>query len=163
MTAKIWGVAALLTFVAGAPMGIGQDVSDPEIQSLQARARKFLDALARGDAQTAYPELLTGSPLRAQTKAIDDLIERTRQLEGRYGKHLESEPIAPQRLGKDLALIRFLYKCEEYPVVFYFTFYRPPHRELPSDDDAWRVISVRFDSEIELLALAVQGGTGKSP
>jgi len=49
--------------------------------------------------------------------------------------------------------LRYLYKCEDFPVVWTFGFYRPISRpDTPPDETAWRVILVRFDTEVEQLA-----------
>ena len=56
--------------------------------------------------------------------------------------------------NESLILMKYLYKCEDFPVVFYFTFYRKPERgDLPAEKNDWRVIIVRFDTELELLGL----------
>ena len=120
----------------------------------KARVSQFLEGVSLGTTKTAYEQLLAGSPLLKQTEAVEDLVRKTDQLKDRYGQYVEFEPIASRRVGKDLVLLRYLYKCEDFPVVFYFTFYRTPRGDVPTDkNDGWRVIIVRFDTELELLAL----------
>ena len=81
------------------------------------------------------------------------LIAKTDQLHELYGPYRGFEAIAARRAGKDLVFLRYLYKCENFPVVFYFTFYRTPRGEPPTEtSNSWRVIIVRFDTELELLA-----------
>ena len=67
----------------------------------------------------------------------------------------DSTNLGQATIGNDLVLMKYLYKCETFPVVWYFTFYRTsPRGERTADTgDSWRVIIVRFDTELELLGL----------
>ncbi len=148
------GLPALLVCLWTSRAATGQDPPDPLIDPLDARVSRFLEGISAGMTQTAYQELLSGSPLLKQTEALEDLVQKTDQLKDRYGPYREFEQIGARPVGKDLVLLKYLYKCEDFPVVFYFTFYRTPGRgELPAQNDDWRVIIVRFDTELELLAL----------
>ncbi len=149
------GVAAGLLCLWGDRIAPGQEPADPDLEMLQARVDTFFEGISVGGrTQTAYQELLAGSRLLKQTKQLDALVSRTDQLQEQYGPYRDFEPIAARRVGKDLVLLRYLYKCEHFPVVFYFTFYRTPRGEPPAEtSNNWRVITVRFDTELELLAL----------
>jgi hypothetical protein len=136
------------------PTAAGQETADPVIKALRERVTKFLEDVSLGTTQSAYEELLVGSPLRTQTEAVQAFVEKTDLIESRYGEYLEFEPIFSRRVGNDLVLMRYLYKCENFPVVFYFTFYRPPRKDVGAENTNWRVVTVRFDTELELLALA---------
>jgi hypothetical protein len=128
---------------------------DEVLDALDARVRPFLEAVSQGDTQKAYDDLLRGSPLLLKkAEAVKALVERTNQLPSRFGRYRNFERIDVKRVGKDLVLLKYLYKCEDFPVVWYFTFYRPPAgTEAPAEEAAWRVIIVRFDTELELLGL----------
>ena len=146
-----WAAAGLLR---------GQDAAsgkDTVIDALDAgRVRPFLEAVSQpGDTQKAYDELLRGSPLLVKkSDEVKALVERTNQLQTRFGRYRSYERIDARLIGKDLLVMKYLYKCEDYPVVWHFTFYRPPTRsEAPAEEGAWRVIIVRFDTELERLAL----------
>jgi hypothetical protein len=91
--------------------------------------------------------------LAKQDKALKQLTDKTKQLQTEYGRYRGYEQIAAKRIGEDLVLLRYLYKCEHFPVVWYFTFYRTstPGEPLRGSGD-WRVITVRFDTKLELLA-----------
>ena len=126
------------------------------IDALDARVRPFLEAISQqGDTQKAYDELLRGSPLLSKkSDEVKTLVERTNQLQTRFGRYRSFERIDARAVGKDLAVMTYLYKCEDYPVAWHFTFYRPPARnEAGAEESAWRVIIVRFDTELERLAL----------
>ena len=147
-------MAALGLWGSGVWAAPAQDPPDPVLDALTARVRQFLEGVSLGATQTAYQELLAGSPLAKQAEAVKALVAKTDLLEEQYGKYREFELIASRRVGKDLVLLTYLYKCEQSPVVFYFTFYRTPRSDGPTESsNNWRVITVRFDAELELLAL----------
>ncbi len=127
---------------------------DAVIDALDARVRPFLEGVSGGETQQAFDELLRGSPLLMKKgEAIKTLVEQTNQLQGKFGRYRNFERLDARHIGTDLVLMRYLYKCDDFPVVWYFTFYRPPPRtEAPAGDNAWRVIIVRFDTQLEQLA-----------
>jgi len=147
-------IAPCLLFVGS--ISLGQDVAvqpDPVLVAINARVSQFLEGVSMGQAQSAYPELLAGSRLLKQADALKDLIEKTNELDEKYGRYRAFEQIAAKRIGGDLVLLKYLYKCEDFPVVWYFTFYRTPSPgETAAENEIWRVITVRFDTELELLA-----------
>ena len=123
---------------------------DDTILALDARVADFLEGVSGGPAQNAYAELLAGSELLKQKEALDELVKKTAELEGKYGRYKGFERIAARRVGKDLVLMRYLYKCENFPVVWYFAFYRPGSAG-PAENADWRAVIVRFDTNLELL------------
>ena len=149
------GLAVLSLALAG-PAASGQEPAtpaDPVLVDLDARISQFLEGVSMGQAQTAYQELLAGSQLLRQSDALKGLIEKTNELEEKYGRYRAFEKVAAKRVGGDLVMLKYLYKCEDFPVVWYFTFYRTPDGgAAAADTDTWRVITVRFDTELELLA-----------
>jgi len=157
MVQKDWvavGLLALAACLGGGRIAPGEEPADPVVEALGARVSRFLEGVSRATTQAAYQELLAGSPLLKQTKAIETLVTKTDELKDRYGLYRGLERISARHVGNDLVLMRYLYKCENSPVVFYFTFYRAPRPETPAEkNDNWRVIIVRFDTELELLGL----------
>jgi hypothetical protein len=130
-----------------------EEKPDPVLELLDGKVKQFLEAVSMGDAQSAYQRLLAGSPLAKQTEAVKTLVEKTQGLKAKYGEYRTFERIAAKRVGNDLVLLKYLYKCEQFPVVWYFTFYRTPQRieaatETPG---AWRTVIVRFDTDLERL------------
>jgi hypothetical protein len=136
-----------------APAPENPATKDAVIDALDARVRPFLEGVSGGETQQAFDELLRGSPLlMKKTEAIQTLVEQTNQLPERFGRYRSFERFDARHIGTDLVLMRYLYKCDDFPVVWYFTFYRPPPRgEAPAGDNAWRVIIVRFDTQLEKL------------
>jgi len=146
-----WVLAGAVS-LAGARMASGQETPGPG-DKLAARVSQFLEGVARGETQTAYEELLRGSQLITQTEAVEALVEKTGRISGQYGQYRAFEQVDVKQIGSDLVLMRYLYKCENFPVVWYFTFYRTPAPgELSAENDTWRVITVQFDTRLERLA-----------
>ena len=139
-----------------AASSLGQEPNkepNAELEKLDATVKTFLEGVSGNDAETAYKELLAGTQLLKQ-EAFKELVEKTLELK-KYGKCHEFEQIGVKLVGKDLVLLKYLYKCTDYPVVWYFNFYRTPtDASAPSDGDTWRVVTVRFDTRLELLWLS---------
>lgn len=125
---------------------------DEDVQQLDTRISRFFQNLndQQVDAATAFADLLAEGPL-AGADDVKKLVERVPALEKTYGEFLASERVATKRVGKDLVLLKYLYKTERYPVVWYFTYYRPPSKTGEPND--WVVITVRFDTRVDLLGL----------
>jgi len=147
-------LSAVLLLAAARP-ALAQEVTAPpneEMTALDARVTRFLEAVSMGQPRDAYTELLTGSPLLKQEKALAQLVEQTTKLaeNEKYGPYRQHERVGLKTVGRDLALLRYLYKCENYPVVWHFTFYRTASSGSAAAP-SWRVIIVRFDTDLELL------------
>ena len=152
-----FGGASLLALAIGcvaASAALGQEKPDPVLDLLDGKVKQFLEAVSMGEPQSAYQRLLAGSPLAKQTEAVKSLVEKTQDLKTRYGEYRTFERIAAKRVGSDLVLLKYLYKCEHFPVIWYFTFYRTPQRieSAAETAGAWRVVIVRFDNDLERLA-----------
>jgi len=125
---------------------------DPVLNALDGRVVQFFEGVSLGQSQGAFTDLLAGSQLLKQSNALKDLIARTNDLETKYGKFRSFEQISAKRIGNDLVLMRYLYKCENIPVVWHFTFYRVPGAgETAAKNRAWRIVAVRFDTDLEKL------------
>jgi len=147
-------VACGLVLVCGAvPARSAQEVPpvDPVVDALQASASRFLEDVAAGKVQSAYEQLLTGSPLLQQTEALEQVVEKIKGLQEKVGACRGYEAVGSKRLGSDVVLLRYVVKCDEFPVVWTFVFYRPPSVQPPPAEAAWRVVGVRFDTDLGLL------------
>ena len=131
---------------SSAQPGVDTDI----MGTLQRRIQTFCDSLADGSA-TAYSSngtLFTDS--QAQDQAIQEMILKTDELikGGRWQyEYLDAKPV-----GKDIILVRYLYKSELRPVVWYFTFYRSPTTrpgETAASPRTWNCIGVRFDTNLD--------------
>lgn len=154
-------VGVVVAMVVWAGLAGAQEVSENAAavpSGLNPRVDQFLDAVGRGQVQAAYDTLLKGSALAQQTESLASLVARTAELNDRYGRFVEAEALPTRLVGRDVAVVKYLYKCEQYPVVWTLVFYRPYRgNETAARDDDWRVIAVRFDTEIESLARELDG------
>lgn len=143
---------ACLTLVSFATRAQNSSRNDPQLEVLDQKLKDFLRAIVDDDVHTAYQDLLSGSPLARQTDAVANLELKTKELETKYGAFRSVEQISAKRVGADLVLMKYLFNCENFPVVWYFTYYRMYKRgEAPRDN--WAVVAMRFDTDVELLDL----------
>jgi hypothetical protein len=127
-------------------------VADPELEHLAGRVKSFLDRL-NYDVSGAYRDLLSSNPLAKETDSLSALEQKTHALRDRYGDFRYAEQVAVRRVGKDVVTFKYLYHCDTFPVVWHVTFYRTYKRNETPRDENWQVISVRFDTNVENLAL----------
>ena len=122
---------------------------DP-LPDLQKRIDGFFVALTTVGAEpkTAFGELLAGGPLE-KSEDVKKLVDEVRKFDEKFGVFIEAEQVSTRRIGKDLVILKYLYKAQKFPVVWHFVFYRVPAKTGPPR--SWSVISVRFDTRVELL------------
>jgi hypothetical protein len=146
------GVVLLLLLAPCGASGQEPPEDDAVLALLNERSKQFLDAVTLNRIETAIKDLLAGGPLEKQAESIKTLTTKTRELEKKYGACRGVERVDARRIGKDLVLAKYLYKCENFPVVWYFTYYRDFKRtDLSPDTESWILIAVRFDTDVELL------------
>ena len=141
---------ALLIFANRAVGAEDTVIADPVVAKLHDKVVRFLESVS-AETNTAFNDLLLGSPLSEQKDSVRSLVDKSKEIADRYGAFRESEQISAKRIGKDVVLLKYLYKCEKFPVLWYFAFYRDFTRSTAAGDDYWLVISVRFDTQIEAL------------
>jgi hypothetical protein len=146
-----WLIVAAAAHAAGAQSA---EKGDPIFDPLDARVKQFLEEVSMGNTAAAYKQLLAGSPLSRQAEAVQSLVDKTGRLKTEHGEYRSFERISGKRVGEDVVVLAYLYKCEHFPVVWRVTFYRAPSRGSGGAESAgpWRVIAVRFDGEVEPLA-----------
>ncbi len=143
--------AVVLSLHCPVVLAQGPDEADPVIVELHEKVDLFFRNLVNTDVtpEAAFGELLAGGRLARPENiaAVKALATQTKEFDKKFGEYVGHESVAAKRVGKDLVLMRYLYKSQDYPVVWYFTFYRT------SEMDSWVVISVRFDTRLDLLGL----------
>ena len=148
------GLLAIAACLMSGQSSWGQDPVDPVVEALHDKVSLLFEGISHGPAANAFKEFLKGSPLSKKTADHEALIKSTDALPEHFGEYRTYEPISSKRIGKNLVLMKYLYECETFPVVWYFAFYRTTSRgERPADASDWRAIIVRFDTELELLGL----------
>lgn len=156
-TPRRWALAVVIGLAALGTSQIslrGQDAArdDVVIAQLERQGNAFFERLLEGESDEAFEGLLTGSPIAARAESVRDLTDKTAQLESRYGRYRGFERIETRRLGQDLISFRYLLKCENYPVVWYMTFYRTSQSINGSPTrESWKLIALKFDTKFEQL------------
>jgi hypothetical protein len=128
------------------------DFSNPVVAKLNDKVLRFLQDVSQGKEQEAFDELLAGSQLAEQSMAIKQLVEKAKNIVDRYGTHRENEAISAKRVGKDVVLLKYLFKCEKLPVVWHVAYYRDTVRANNAGEDHWSVVAIRFDTQLDALA-----------
>ena len=124
----------------------------PDVEALRESIRNFFENLSdpnKGSA-AAVEDFLKNSAMSEVGKT--KLIEGLKKINGTLGAYVAYEPIGFKTLGNDLVVFRYLYKCQDYPIVWYFTYYRP--RAKSGDAAAnWNLIGFRYDSNLDAALL----------
>lgn len=127
--------------------------TDSDLSSLHGTIRIFFENLSDPNkgAKKALEEILKNSPISSDEKLLDDLASRIKDINTRFGAYLSFEEIGSKSIGSDLVVIRYLYKCQNYPVVWYFTFYRPIVKTGDTTlSRRWMLIGFRYDSNLDV-------------
>ena len=150
MPAK-WMPWFLLPLVIVATLGPirAQGPDDAALEQPKMQAAEFLESLS-SNVEEAYDALLKNSPVGRDQERLKKVVADTKRLflpgapYGRPRAEKAAEQVKAQLVGSDLAILRYLYKFDQLPVVWHFSFYRT--------NGKWVVVGVRFDHEYELLA-----------
>jgi hypothetical protein len=146
----------LIALLAAGPAGVLLAQQDLAVDSLTDRTGLFFSDLAtQVDQKSAFDQLLAGGPLADPARSADVtmLVERHGKLGEKYGAAASPpELVSVKKVGESLVTLKYLYKAEKFPIVWYFTYYRP--RKLARPEDGWFVVSLRFDTRLELLDIS---------
>lgn len=153
-TLTIPGTLAILVVVNS--FGIAQE---DDSRRLAEKVDQFFENLANPNstATAVFNELLDGSLLASpqSSEKLLALLDEYKKLEPRYGAFLEAKEVDVRRVGNSLIFLTYLYKAEQFPVVWRFVYYRPPSDEPDGPD--WFVVRLSFDTKIEDLAATSRG------
>ena len=132
----------------------GPTVEDPAVSVLGDKIDGFFHNLTNLNLRhkEAFDELLAGGRLAEQDDSIKTLVTKTKEFDKRFGKYRSHERVAARRVGNDLAVLTYVYKGNDFPVVWYFTFYRDFRDSVSGNEvDDWVIIGVRFDTRLDSL------------
>lgn len=119
---------------------------DEVSRTLSGRVEVFLRDVEGDEMRGSLDRLLTGSPLVAgdlsRVRKLQDLIQQELP---KYGAFSRYEQLKIERIGTSLVRCVYLYHCKNYPVVWYFTFYKPAGKP------DWVVIALKFDVDYDKL------------
>jgi hypothetical protein len=120
--------------------------------ALQQRINTFFESIIEpSGSSSAYHAMFVGTqpPEAVFQKMIQETDNLTKTSRWKF------EHIDTKRIGSDLISIRYLYKSDTHPVVWYFTFYRSQTLTRPSDSttsaSSWNCIGVKFDTDLDSL------------
>jgi len=150
-TALALCIAALMSASAGAQENVSAEMQG-EVSAVKEKAETFFTHLAgpMPDADHAVRAMVAGGPLEGRTEDVKKLIEQAQSLDARIGPYKHHELVSSRNVGSDLVFLRYLYKGDRYPAVWYFTFYRTSG-SVAGTKKEWSVISLRFDTKVEAL------------
>lgn len=137
-----------------------QNPTDLELfQTQGSRIDEFFKILdEKSDSRDAFSYLFANSPIMVKNQQnfqemLDKLVESTSKLRT-ISPVWVPEQFDAQKIGRDIVIMRYLYKGDTIPVVWYITFYRPPSKitsESSLTPPTWHCIGVRFDTNLEPL------------
>ncbi|MGI5831886.1 MAG: hypothetical protein ACOX6D_05050 [Thermoguttaceae bacterium] len=102
--------------------------------------------------QKGLETLLKNSPFEENAKAemIKTLAGKIEGISGQFGSFVSYELIGTKKIGRDLVVLRYLYKCQNYPIVWYFVFYRPLPADSNTTNKQWQIIHLYYDSQLNI-------------
>jgi hypothetical protein len=133
-------------------------VAPEPYKELDDRIKQFFDEIvANPSSATAFDSILSTGLSSGGSSLIDTSIAEMKtkldDVKNRFGGFKDYEKIDAKPIGKDLVIIRYLLKCESYPVVWTFTFYRRPSVVTLANAVQWQTIGLRFDTNLDILIL----------
>ncbi|MDO4587128.1 MAG: hypothetical protein Q4C95_07510 [Planctomycetia bacterium] len=126
-----------------------EKVTSNDLEVLHSNIKLFFENLSDSNKgpKKAFEDILKNSPLRSDEKVTNDLMNGLKEINTRFGNYVSFEEIGTKSIGNDLVVIRYLYKCQNYPVVWYFTYYRPLAK---TENSSWTLIGFRYDSDLDI-------------
>lgn len=125
-----------------------------ELEPLAESVQNFFEQISNPaeGTKSGLETLLKNSPFEGSAKdeMIKTLAEKIDGISQQFGSYVSFEPIGVKRIGRDLIVLRYLYKCQNYPLVWYFIFYRPTPSENETAVKNWQVIHLYYDSQLNI-------------
>lgn len=152
MQKRLLPIGVLVGALLSATLTLGQQ-PDPAIETLDKRVTTFFEAIKAKNIPGAYLGLLSGGQVGTpeERKKLED---ETAKIESLYGTYRGAERVYVKQVGTDLVFLKYLYKCGKFPVLWHVTFYRTPATgDLSSRSPTWQLVSIRFDTDLEVLTL----------
>ena len=132
--------------------------SETDVADLKRQIESFFTMLEAQSGSpdgylNAYKMMFTG-PQTQETDTLATMVQKTEEM-FQTGYRWRSEILDNKSVGNDLIQIRYLYKSDTQPFVWYFTFYRSQTGTRPGDlslaTRKWNCISIRFDNDLDAL------------
>ena len=156
----LWGVCILLLAIvvgrdgdAWAPSSVEAQTgaNGADVEALRASIGNFFENLSDPNQgpRKALDELTKNTTLGDNEKLMAGLADNLKQVTANFGPYVAYEPVGVKAVGSDLIVFRYLYKCQNYPVVWHFTYYRPRPNAADPTTVPWTLIGARFDSNVD--------------
>ncbi|MBR2694506.1 MAG: hypothetical protein IKE69_09880 [Thermoguttaceae bacterium] len=154
LLALVLSAAAPLSAQSPETPAVNGAASGQEIEPLAEMVQNFFEQISNPaeGTKSGLETLLKNSPFEGNAKddMIKTLAEKIDGISPQFGGYVSFEPIGVKRIGRDLIVLRYLYKCQNYPLVWYFIFYRPTPSENETAGKNWRVIHLYYDSQLNI-------------
>ena len=161
-------IICALAIIAVIPVFLRMNVSESQAQTqpnlvafdletLRDSIGNFFENLSDPSkgADKAIKDFLKNTPLADNDKIKTKFTDDVRLIDQNFGAFVSYEPIGVKTIGSDLVVFRYLYKCQNYPVVWYFTYYRPRAKTTDANTStaSWTLIGFRFDTNLDAALL----------
>ncbi|MBQ9813506.1 MAG: hypothetical protein IJM54_09365 [Thermoguttaceae bacterium] len=129
--------------------------ANAELDSPRRSIEKFFEDLTapNGNPRQAVDNFVMNTPMADNEKARSKIVDSWKTMNANFGGYVEAEEVGVRYVGADLVVFRYLCKFENYPVVWYFTFYRSRSKSTETPSNAWRLIGVRYDANLDAALL----------
>lgn len=144
----------LCVFPAGAQPRDADAPNSGEFEEIHGEVRTFFEKISNPSAgpKDGLEELLKNSPFEEGSKEemINALADKIKGITQQFGNYVSFEPIGVKKIGRDLVVLRYLYKCQNYPLVWYFIYYRPLPANGEPVNKPWQLIHLYYDSQLNI-------------
>lgn len=122
-----------------------------DVEALRESIGNFFENLSDPNkgVRQALDDFLKNTPVGSDEKSLASLADGVKEVNANFGSYVAYEPIGFKTVGSDLVVFRYLYKCQDYPVVWYFTYYRPRPKTADESATSWTLVGFRFDSNLD--------------
>ncbi len=126
-----------------------------DVEALRESIGNFFENLSDSSKgpRKAVDEFLKNSSMADFEKTKTKIVDGLKNVNATFGDYVSYEPIGVKTIGNDLIVFRYIYKCEEYPIFWYFTFYRPRPKTQDASTNSWRLIGFRYESNLDAALL----------
>ncbi len=117
--------------------------AQPVPRELERRTSQFFKLLMAGEIEQAYEQLAEENP-RRDSLWLEQLCERTRQLQRHHGLPLGWELLRAEWHGRALLRLEYVEYYDALPVLWELLFYRSPRR-------GWLLLQLRMEEHPDAL------------
>lgn len=134
---------------------------DTAIRELETRINAFFVEFAANPTTLttkALEDLFKGSPLTTDADTFNTMLKNLSAIPKEFGEPRGGEQIDVRYFdkGRNIVQLRYLFKYDNHPAIWYFIFYRNPNigTGIAGQVNPWMLISVRFDTNVDSLSFA---------